>query len=265
MWEETRAHCRYGHSYDRAREGYVNLLLPNQKRSRDPGDSKEMVRARRAFLQEGFYAPLSAEVVGQVTSALWVGEGSQAVVVDAGCGEGFHLEQLRRSLSCGCFYGFDVSRSAIRLAARTYSQITWAVANVVRQIPVQDGCVDVLVSVFAPRNPVEIHRVLKPGGGVFLVIPGPGHLAELCERLMERVADQSPKRDGILADYDAGFRLCAEKQVTVPLHLRQPVIQHLVAMTPLRWKSRRSGLRQVEEIDRLDVTASFVILSLVRK
>ena len=264
VWEETRAYCRAGHSYDRAREGYVNLLLPNQKRSRDPGDSREMVRARRAFLQEGFYAPLSAEVVGQVISALGVGERSRAVVVDAGCGEGFHLEQLRRSLPCGRLYGFDVSKPATRLAARTYPQITWAVANVVRRIPVRDGGVDVLVSIFAPRSPSEIHRVLKPGGLALLVIPGPGHLAELCERLMEHVADQSSKRDAILADHDPGFRLCAEEEVTIPLHLRQPMIQHLVAMTPLRWKSRRSGLREIVEIDRLEVTASFVILSLLK-
>ena len=265
VWEETRAYCRAGHSYDRAREGYVNLLLPNQKRSKDPGDSREMVRARRAFLQEGFYAPLSAEVVGQVISGFGEDERSQAVVVDAGCGEGSYLEQLRRSLPCGRFYGFDVSKSAIRLAARTYPRITWAVANVVRQIPVQDGRVDVLVSIFAPRSPIEMYRVLKPGGLALLVLPGPGHLAELCERLMERVADQTPKRDAILADYDAGFRLRDEKRMTIPLRLRQPMIQHLVAMTPLRWKSRRSGLRHIEEIDRLDVTASFVMLSLVRE
>ena len=264
VWGETQAYCSRGHTYDQAREGYVNLLLPNQKGSRDPGDSKEMARSRRAFLEGEFYAPLSQGIAKQIKSYLSEISERESVLVDAGCGEGYHLGHLSQSLRRGRFYGFDISKWSVRLAARRYDAVTWAVANVVRRIPVRDESVDVLVSIFAPRNPSEIHRILKRGGLALLVIPGPGHLLELCERLLDYVADQSPKKDATLADYHPHFQLIQEERVTVPLHLEQPMIRHLIAMTPLQWKSRKSALTQAQRLNALHVTASFTLLSLVR-
>jgi len=259
-----QAYCCRGHAYDRAREGYVNLLLPHQKGSRDPGDSKETAGSRRAFLGEGFYAPLSRGIVRHVKSHFSEISEREPVLVDAGCGEGHHLGHLSQSLRRGRSYGLDISKWSVRLAARRYDDVKWAVANVVRRIPVRDESVDVLVSIFAPRNPSEIHRILTRGGLALLVIPGPGHLRELCEQLLDYVADQTPKRNAALADYHPHFQLIREERVTVPLRLEQPMIRHLVAMTPLQWKSRKSALTQVQVLDAMDVTASFTLLSLVR-
>jgi 23S rRNA (guanine745-N1)-methyltransferase len=160
--------CPAGHSFDVAREGYVNLLIAGQRRSRAPGDSQEMVSARRRFLASGAYDPLSVAVARTVAAE------QPGVVLDVGCGEGRHT----RVLAAPLVLGIDVARTAVAAAARADSVSWYAVASA-SDLPLADAAVDVAVNVFGPVFGEELARVVGPGGAVVMAHPGPAHLPAL--------------------------------------------------------------------------------------
>ena len=169
--------CANGHSFDLARSGYLNLLQPQDKRSKTPGDSEEAVAARRRFLDSGATDPL----VDSVVATLPLAQG--ASLLDVGCGEGRHLAAFRQAYGIdGC--GTDLSIPAIDLAARRYRDLFWVVANADRFLPWADGSFDALTSITARLNPEEFHRVLRPDGVLLLALPAPEDLIELREAVL---------------------------------------------------------------------------------
>lgn len=164
--------CPNGHSYDIASEGYVHLLRPDEMHSKSPGDDKNMVAARRRFLEAGYYDIFSDRLNGLVRQ--YAGGG---VFLDAGCGEGFYTGRMRACFPPGAadFYGFDISKRAIRLAAKKYRGISFAVGSMFH-IPVVSAAADCATDVFAPIVPPELCRVLRPGGLLILAVPGERHL-----------------------------------------------------------------------------------------
>ena len=246
--------CPKAHTFDRAREGYVNLLLANQKGSSDPGDDRVSVEARRSFLDAGHYTFLSDAI------AQTVGVGADSRVIgDAGCSEGYHLSRLSETIARADCYGVDISRSAIRLASRTYPSHTWVIANIARRLPLADTSCDILLSVLAPRNAAEFQRVLKPKGLLIVVIPGHRHLGQLTDLLMAQPSDQTNKPAALTQALSPMFDLESTREIQLNFCASRKTISDLVAMTPLRWKSRRPSLRDIENLDRLELTACFRI------
>lgn len=167
--------CTAGHSFDAAREGYVNLLVTHQRRRREPGDSAEMLRHRRAFLDAGHYTPLH--------DALAALAGPGVAVLDAGCGEGYYTRDWPARHAGLALWAVDIAKPAVRMAAkRGASGANYAVASVY-DLPVVDASIDLAISVFAPLPAGEFERVLRPGGRLVTVSPGPDHLAGLKARL----------------------------------------------------------------------------------
>ncbi len=160
--------CRSGHSYDVARGGYVNLLPAGRRRTRQPGDSAEMVRARRSFLASGAYDELSLAL------SVAVAEQRPGLVLDVGCGEGRHT----RRLSAPLILGVDVSKVAVSAAAKAHPE-GWYAAASAAELPLGDGVVDVALNAFGPVVPAELARVTRPNGVVVTAHPGPQHLAAL--------------------------------------------------------------------------------------
>tara|TARA_B100000700_G_scaffold165090_1_gene182515 strand:+ start:602 stop:1351 length:750 start_codon:yes stop_codon:yes gene_type:complete len=243
-----RAFCKDGHSFDQAKEGYFNLLLANQKGSLDPGDDRESVNARRDFLSAGHYDFLSDGIRPYISS--------DATLLDAGCGEGHFLN----AIAPGPSYGIDISRSAIRLAAHSNRDHTWCVANLARRIPLADHSCTTIVSILSPRNNDEFRRILRPDGLLICVIPGPNHLTELTSRLMANPSNAESKPSSLLHDLPA-FRLLEQESVTREFPADHSAIQNLIAMTPLRWKSRRQSLAEVDSLSNLDITADVTLLT----
>ena len=270
-WDARRVYCPLGHTFDLSREGYANLLLANQRGSNRAGDGKEMVAARRAFLEAGFYAPLSRAICRSVADFLeGEGGGEEIGVLDAGCGEGYYLGELYRHVAerwsrdlCS-FYGLDISKEAIRRAARAYPDIRWMVANVARKLPFAAHSFDVCLNIFAPRNTREFHRVIRPGRLLLAVAPGEGHLVELRERTMAYARTFGHKTADAVAAFSPEFRLKAQVWLTYPMMLDREMLGHLIRMTPLYWKASRPAIARVSELDSLEVTASFSVLSFVR-
>ncbi len=173
--------CANAHAFDVARSGYVNLLQPQDKRSKTPGDTPEAVAARRRFLDHGHAAPLTDAIV----QALPMREGQ--ALLDAGCGEGHHLAAFRGAYRVDA-YGIDISVPAIELAARRYRDCSWVVGNADRFLPYPDNLFRAVASITARMNPEEFRRVLAPEGTLLVVLPGADDLIELRQAILgERI------------------------------------------------------------------------------
>jgi 23S rRNA (guanine745-N1)-methyltransferase len=179
--EERRVVCPRGHSFDVARSGYINLLQPQDRRSRQPGDSADAVNARRRLHERGVTAPLLDAIAAMAD--LSAGD----AVLDAGCGDGFYLGSLAGSSGCAA-HGVDISLPAIEAAARRYPDCEWIVANADRFVPLADGCFTRVLSITARMNSSEFRRVIHDHGRLLVAIPSPEDLVELRGEGRDRVA-----------------------------------------------------------------------------
>lgn len=254
--EPGRYACGGGHSFDVAKEGYVNLLPANRQHSKAPGDDKEMAAARTRFLEGGWYAPLRDALCSFIRSF------SPAVLLDAGCGEGWYTAALAETVSAGGGQtaGVDLSKPAVKKAARRCPNGEIAVASVYH-LPLADHSVDVLTDCFSPLAAEEFYRVLKPGGKFLYVVPGPRHLWELKEVLYESPYENEEKQE----EYP-GFRyvdiLPVEGTFTLP---DGQAIQDLFCMTPYYWKTPKVGAERLGKLDTLTVTAQFRVHVMERR
>lgn len=215
--------CHAGHSFDVAREGYVNLLLAGQRRSRQPGDSTEMVNARRRFLATGAYDPLSAAVAQAA-------EGEQpGVVLDVGCGEGHHT----RAVDATTVLGVDIAKAAVAAAARAHSGGWYAVASAAG-LPLPDAAIDVALNVFGPVAAGELARVVRPGGAVVTAHPGAAHLEGLRSLVYTQARPHEVKPP--LRDADEWFTQTGSMSITFDVVVTDVAgLRDLFAMTPYRW------------------------------
>lgn len=233
------AGCSSGHRFDRARQGYYNVLPVQHKKSRDPGDNATMVQARRDFLNAGHYAPLAqrlAELVAERTPQNWM---------DIGCGEGYYTAQIAAHSPNSQGYALDISREAVKRACSHGGNVTWLVASMAR-LPLADASCDVLVSVFSPLDWNEARRVLKPSGALLRMGPTRKHLWALRERLYDEVRDYDDQKH--LSLVPEGMHHDSTHFVAYPLTLPTPADRsNLLAMTPHGW--RASAERRAAVID----------------
>ncbi len=225
--------CAAGHCYDVAREGYVNLLLAHQKASDTPGDTRAMLLSRRAFLEAGHYAPLSDRINALAAASIGDAQGRRPSVLEAGCGEGYYLARLARFLGADAC-GLDISREAVRLASARDKSATHVAASALRALPFPDAAFDALLSVFAPRNPPEFRRVLRPGGVWLAVVPAEGHQAQLQEAL-GLAGLKGGKEEQFVDSLDGRFTLGASEALRYRRCLSAEDVRHLVQMTPTFW------------------------------
>jgi 23S rRNA (guanine745-N1)-methyltransferase len=221
--------CPAGHRFDRARQGYLNLLPVQHKKSRDPGDNAAMVEARRRFLDAGHYAPLArrlAELAAERGPRRWL---------DIGCGEGYYTAQLAEALPQAEGYALDISREAVKRACRRAPQLSWLVASMAR-VPLADACCDLLGSVFSPLDWQEARRLLSPGGGLLRMGPTQEHLLELRERLYDEVRPYDDQKH--LSLIPEGMRLAHSETLSFKLQLTSADARaDLLAMTPHGWRA----------------------------
>ena len=236
--------CGNGHAFDLAKEGYLNLLLPTQRRSRHPGDAPELCRARRAFLAAGYYAPLREFVAARVRGD---------VVLDACCGEGYYTSAFAQCARKT--YGFDIAKDMVRLAAKADKRAFYFVAGLHR-IPVRADSVDTLTHLFAPFEDAEFARVLRPGGTLVTVIPGEEHLWKLKQVLYETPYRnrETPPQTGLT------LRKTERLRYEIDVQSREDVL-NLFRMTPYSYKTSRAGEEKLCALDGLRITADFVALT----
>lgn len=226
---ENGVACPAGHRFDRARQGYLNLLPVQHKKSRDPGDNSTMVEARRRFLDGGHYAPLAArltELAAERAPRRWL---------DIGCGEGYYTAQIAQALPEAEGYALDISREAVKRACRRVPQLSWLVASMAR-VPLADASCDLIASVFSPLDWQEALRLLRPGGGLLRMGPTREHLLELRARLYDEVRDYDDTKH--LSQIPDGMRLAHSETLDFVLALDNPDVRaDLLAMTPHGWRA----------------------------
>ena len=253
--------CENGHSFDIARQGYVNLLPVQQKRSMNPGDSKDMVNARSHFLNSGVYNKVAlnlAEILRQHIS-----ESNELKVLDAGCGEGYYLNFLYNYFlqqipnNNFSYLGLDISKLAIVAAARRNKNISWVVGTN-RSPPVEGNSIDVILCVFGFQSYNGFNQVLKGGGKVILVEPAKNHLKELREIIYNDVKLTEPTA---LDDAEQeGFKLIETIDVNFETDvLNHEAVQQLLLMTPHFFRANQEGRERASEIKSLSLTIDMVI------
>lgn len=251
--------CAHGHSFDVAREGYVNLLLRRRQLAPTVGDAPEMLQARRRLFDAGLYAPLLARVNALAAEVL---AGETAVsLLDAGCGEGSYLGRLQAHLAMqqrACGLGVDIAKAAVKLAARRYAACRFAVADVTQRIPVPDAALHLVLNAFAPRNPAEFARVLRPGGWLLLVLPADAHLAALRQRF--GLLDVEPDKETHVAAQLAGqFAPARREPLAFPLRLGGTQLRDLVQMTPSARHLAPAALAALADEPETAAEAAFVL------
>lgn len=255
--------CERSHSFDVAKEGYVNLL-----RKRLPGDTKEMVAARRAFFDQGYYAPVSDLLNSLLRVHLSDSIEGPVRILDAGCGEGYYLSRLQQALADKygqvMGVGIDISKDAIRLAARRYPASFFLVSNLNEMLPLADQTMAGMVNIFAPRNVAEYARVLRPGAPLLIIIPGAHHLEELRHSLHLLNIEEN-KQQHVIEQFTGSFDLLAMHALRYKLDLRQTEIAQLVMMTPNYWHQSAESQARLAELTALTTTVDFVCLVLQRK
>jgi 23S rRNA (guanine745-N1)-methyltransferase len=209
--EGRRLTCANGHSFDIARSGYVNLLQPQDRRSKSPGDTAEAVAARRRFLDRGLAEPLTRAIVDALHLT------PSDTLLDAGCGEGHHLAAFRNAYAVEG-HGVDISLPAIEAAAKRHRDCTWVVANADRFLPYADGSFTAITSITARLNASEFRRVLRDDGRLLVAVPGADDLIELREAIQgERVARD--RSDRTVEMFVAQFTVVEQKTVSHVCHL----------------------------------------------
>lgn len=254
---EKTVRCGAGHSFDIARQGYVNLLMSNVSSAKRHGDDEAMVTARTEFLEKGYYSPLRDAIVREAVDNC---TSNEVTLLDAGCGEGWYTEGVVRAFeSAGktcTAVGIDISRKAlIRASKRRCASLAVAGVNAV---PLLDGSCDAVINVFAPEDAGEFFRVLKPGGVLIRAVPLEDHLMGLKKAVYEKpYLNKTPEYS------PEGFTEIARNEIRGTLRLtdRRDIFD-LFMMTPYFYKTGRRDQQKLLELDALTTEISFCVFTL---
>ncbi len=249
--------CVNRHTFDVAREGYVNLLLVQQKRSRQPGDADEMIKSRQRFLNQHYYQVLARALSSCIADST---KGFDQRLLDIGCGEGYYLQQLvAASVAEPAQFdtaGIDVSKLAVKLAAKRKSGGKMAVASAYA-LPFFGEVFDTVLSVFSPVSVEEIVRVLAPEGRLIMVGPGEWHLSGLVSEIYEKPV----AHEGNFRVIDEAQEFVLEQQIDVKetVSVRLDDIADLLMMTPYYWHTSAERKEALLSKSKLDTPLHFQI------
>ena len=240
--------CENRHSFDIARQGYINLLAVQQKHSLNPGDTRQQVLCRREFLESGYYKPILDTLIQTATDL-----GVEGPLLDVGCGEGYYASRLAAATGVELM-GLDISKEAVRCAAAQYKGPLWVCATAAH-LPIEDQSIGMLTSLFALTLPEEFRRVLRNDGLFFQILAAEDHLLGLKSiiypELKHRPKDSVPELPG--------FERIRSIPIRFPIHVEGQQIQNLLSMTPHVYRISREGAQQLEKTTVLDDVASCVL------
>ena len=245
---ERQYRCVNNHSFDLARQGYVNLLPVQQKRSLNPGDTREQVLGRRAFLETGCYEPIS-NALNETAKEL----GATGPILDVGCGEGYYSARLAEALGAE-LTGLDISKEAVRCAAARYKGPLW-LCGTAAHLPVESGSAGVVTSLFALTMAEEFKRVLRPDGLFFQVLAAEDHLLGLKSIIYPELKF---KEKNTVPEVP-GFELVKSVPIRFTFTVEGEQVQNLLGMTPHVFRITKEGAARLAATEKLTDTASAVL------
>lgn len=248
IWDQRRYVCGANHSFDIARQGYVNLLTVQEKHSLHPGDTREQVLSRRAFLESNAYAPIVETLINAAQK-----HHAHGPLLDVGCGEGYYSSRLADALDCQLI-GMDISKEAVRCASAKYKQAAWICATA-SNIPVPDHSIGTITSLFALTMPEEFRRCLRRDGLYLQVLAAEDHLMGLKSIIYPEIKHK-PKNT--VPDIP-GFQLLESIPIRFSLQLEGEQVQNILYMTPHVYRISKEGLDRLRSTESLADTASCVL------
>lgn len=246
-------YCDNKHHFDLAKEGYLNLFPVQQKKSKEPGDSRAMMRARRNFLEAGFYQPMADAIAAMLDRHCLAT--TPLHVLDMGCGEGYYSRQLEAKSHHQDLdlHGADIAKNAILAAAKKQPDARFIVASNNR-LPYSDAFFDVIFRVYAPSNDNEIKRLLNTDGKLLTVTPGPRHLWQLREYIYPDV-----KQHAVEGKLPEGFTHIETQRLPFTIQPDQEQRIALLDMTPFAWRAKPHMRQQIMHAEGLEIETDFVI------
>ena len=251
LFEQTsKFSCENNHCFDKAKQGYVNLLMSQQSSQKRHGDDKLMVKSRRDFLNKGYYSKLCDEICLSIKRI----KRFDSVLFDIGCGEGYYTTQIKSKCDLHTVYGIDISKNALQYAAKLDNSIKYAVASAF-QLPFASDSADIILNIFAPCAYDEFNRVLKNDGFLIKVVPLSEHLWELKKAVYKEPYKNKPeiKNDKLFVLADS-----KELKYTITLESNQD-IYNLFTMTPYYYKSSKEDAEKLLKLETLTTTVHFDI------
>ena len=255
MKEEKCLKCEKGHSFDIAKEGYVNLLTASHKSGDLLGDNKSMALSRQNFLNKGYFSSLSSFLSDYAKKHF----NEKSILLDICCGEGYYSSEVLKENKY-TLYGFDLSKSMVRLGAKRRLPASFFVANLSR-IPLKDESIDFAFHLFAPFHEKEFSRILKKDGRLLTVVPGENHLFELKEAIYEKPYkndEKLPEADELILKDT--FKV--KEKITLT---SKEDIESLFMMTPYYYRTSQKDKEKLQSLDSLEVTVEFVVGEYGRK
>lgn len=245
--------CQQHHNFDLAKEGYLNLLPVQYKHSSEPGDSKQMLLARREFLESGYYDRMAISVATMIASNF--PNHQKLDLLDLGCGEGYYTRLLPNYIEGRqlTMHGIDIAKFAIAAASKKQPDARFAVASTNR-LPYLDSYFDLVMRIFAPSNANELNRVLKPSGLLLTVTPGPRHLWQLKEFIYTDV-----KEHALEADLAEDFVRIATERVQYQISPTSEQRIALLQMTPFAWRANLDVQQTIKSLTELSIEVDFIV------
>ena len=242
------------HHFDQAKEGYLNLLPAQNKNSKEPGDSRAMMRARRNFLEAGFYEPMAKALASMIASHRIADKIMH--ILDVGCGEGYYSRQIEihsENSQHLDLHGIDIAKNAIFAAAKKQPTARFVVASS-KSMPYADHYFDFLLRVYAPSHDKEVIRLLKPKGLLLMVTPGPRHLWQLKEFIYTEVKEH--RVEPVLPQ---GFDTIDSQRISYTIQPDAEERMALLQMTPFAWRANSEIQHKIQRSKVLDIETDFIL------
>jgi 23S rRNA (guanine745-N1)-methyltransferase len=247
--------CQNHHSFDRAKEGYLNLLPVHYKHSKEPGDNKQMITARRLFLEAGYYDPLAKALVIMINMS-HTPNNTTYNLLDLGCGEGYYSRQIKQHCALSqqiSLHGNDISKIAIAAASKKQPEAHFIVASSSR-LPFRDAYFNLVLRVFAPSDEQEIKRLLKPSGYFLSVTPGPRHLWQLKEFIYDDAKEHT--EEVIIPE---GFEQVTQQRISYKITPNAEQRMALLQMTPFAWSASEKIQSMLSNLSELEIEVDFML------
>ncbi len=254
--EQRTYRCLNNHTFDEAKEGYVNLLLAQHKKSKNPGDNDEMIKSRQAFLNKGYYASLSSQIVKIISS---MENGFKQNILDVGCGEGYYMDKIKKASTDDNLFlcGIDISKTAIKLAGKRKMDSLLSVASAY-DLPFFSNRFDTIISVFSPVSASEIARLLKSENSqIIMVGPAEEHLKALTKHIYDEVLPH--KGNYSVLDDKKAFILEEQIEIKEEITVKKEDILDLLRMTPYYWQTTVEIKKKILALSELKTTIHFYV------
>ena len=247
--------CVNKHCFDFAKQGYINLLPVQQKKSLHPGDSREMLLARRNFLSKGFYS----KILDTVAVLIEKYSKNPQSYLDIGCGEGYYTAGICDKIPFKCAIGTDIAKEAVKMCCSRTKDIEWVVATA-SHLPVKDNSIDVITAIFSLVVPGEYYKKLNKGGIIIEVSAGNNHLIELKREIYDNVFEQN-KRQGDVSEF---FTTLYQGKIEFSLSLQGDDLRNLLTMTPHINRINIESKNRLYSLSHLDLTVDCNVRVLVK-